>query len=259
VSRAGIVLCAFSLILSRGLAGEAPAEKPPEKPAAKAAAPPLPLHSLEGFSGVYLTETAYFANLPDDDSPVGKPSFAFSAVKVGHKDLESFSMTTNFLKRLEFGYSFQRLGLGDFPHDVRNATGVSIDHSSLLHTIGLRAMLVREGEGGNPMVPAITAGVRYKKNTSIEDMNNDLGGALNTLGYKDDHGVEYTLMASKTFAGVLPKPFILSAGFRNTDAIHGGFVGFSNDRHTVFEAHGIFFLTNRIVLAGEYRVNAIFS
>jgi len=252
VSRAWTVVLVAALAASVVVAAEAPAGKTAAKPAAKAAAPPLPLHTLEGPSGVYLTQTAYFANLPEGDGLFGKPSFAFSGVKVGHKDLEAFTVTTNVLKRFELSYSFQRLGLGDFPHDVKKATGISIDHSSLLHTLGLRAMVVREGEG-SPSMPAITLGVLFKKNTTIDDINDDLGGLLKTLSYRKDHGVDFTAVASKTFVGVLPKPFILSAGVRNTSAILGGFGGFGNDRHTVFEGHAIFFLTDRLVFAAEYR------
>jgi len=252
VSRARFFVCMAALLASALLAAEAPAEKPPEKPAAKAAAPPLPLHTLEGPSGVYLTQTAYIANLPDDDSVMGKPAFAFSGVKIGRKDLESFTMSTNFAKRFELSYSFQRLGLGDFPRAVKNATGVQIDHSSLLHTLGLRAMVIREGEG-MPGMPAVTIGVLGKKNTFVDEADDDLGGALKTLGYNEDAGVDFTMMASKTIVGVLPKPFIVSAGFRNTSAIHGGFVGFGNERHTVFEGNAIFFLTGRLVFAAEYR------
>lgn len=248
-----VSLCAVLELSLACLGGEAPEAAEPEKPAPKPAAPPLPLLSLEGFSGVYLTDTALLANAPAGDSPIGKPCFAFSAVKIGHKDLESFSATINVLKRIEFGYSFQRLGLGDFPHDVKKATGISIAHASHLHTVGVRAMILRDGEGGHAWVPAVTIGARYKKNTRTDDINDDLGGVLKALGYKDDDTVEFTLMASKVFAGILPKPFILSAGFRNTDAIHGGFVGFSNNRHTLFEGNAIFFITDRLVLAGEYR------
>ncbi len=256
--RLGVCLGVAALLSAMAFAGEAPVEKPAappeEKPAAKPAAPPLPLHSIEGFSGVYLTETAYLANAPEGDSLLGKPCFAFSGVKIGKKDLQALTMTVNIGNRAEFGYSFQRLSLGDFGHDIRRATGLDLDHnSSLLHTIGMRVVLVREGEGGKPWIPAITAGIRFKKNTTIGDINDDLAGVPRLLGYKNDDSVDYTLVASKTIVGVLPKPFIVSVGLRNTEAIHGGFVGFAKERHTVFECHGIFFLTDRLVLAGEYR------
>jgi len=254
----GLCLGVLSLLSVAVCAGEGAAEKPAaspagEQPAAKPAAPPLPLHSLEGFSGVYLTETAYFANAPEGDAIAGKPCFAFSGVRIGRKDLQSLSMTVNLKNRVEFGYSLQRLSLGDLGHDVR-PLGLDLDHhSSILHTAGLRVMLVREGEGGNPWVPAITAGVRFKKNATMDNINDDLAGVPRLLGYRNDQSVDYTLTASKTVVGVLPKPFIVSAGLRNTEAIHAGFVGFAKERHTVFECHGIFFLTDRLVLAAEYR------
>jgi hypothetical protein len=73
------------------------------------------------------------------------------------------------------------------------------------------------------------------------------------LGVRDDDGVEYTLTATKMIVGVLPRPFIVSAGLRNTDAANLGLFGFTGRRTTVFEASSVFFVTDRLLLACEYR------
>ena len=44
------------------------------------AGPPLPLHNIEGNSGICLTSTAYLANPPEKGEFFGKPSFSTSAV-----------------------------------------------------------------------------------------------------------------------------------------------------------------------------------
>lgn len=254
MTRTGIGFCLLVCLSVATMAGEATPAPAPGPPVKRAAPAPLPPLSIEGSSGIFLTGGAGIANLPEGDRIIGKPSFAFSGVKIGDKNLASFSASTNFFKRIELSYSYQRLGLGDFPHDVRKATGISIAESSIVHTAGLHAILVREGAFGAPWLPSIGAGVSYKKNETIENINDDLGGLLNTLGYKKDHGVDYTIMATKTLpARWLPRPVIISGGVRNTKAILGGFGGFGGDRHTVFEGNAICLLTKRLVLAGEYR------
>ncbi|MFP4057138.1 MAG: DUF3034 family protein [Candidatus Brocadiia bacterium] len=228
------------------------AEPVPEEPQAP---PPLPLHSIEGFSGVYLTETAYFANEPVGEGWFGLPSLSVSGTRIEHKYHLGSAVTMNFLRRVELGYSFQRLTLGQWDDDVESATGLSISDDDLrLHTTGLRFKILRDGEWDTTWAPALTAGVRYKKNTEIDDIDDDLLGTVGTLGYDDDEGVDFTLVASKTFADVIPgHPFILSAGARATEAIHAGFAGFGDDYHVVFEGNAIVFLTSRLALAGEYR------
>jgi len=49
---------------------------------------------------------------------------------------------------------------------------------------------------------------------------------------------------------------ILSAGIRNSDAIHTGLVGFAGERETTFEGSVIAFLTERLAFAAEYRKKA---
>jgi hypothetical protein len=241
------LVCVAVLAASFGGAAEVVGEKP-------ASPPPLPLHSIEGFGGVYLTETAYLVNPPTDGGTIGLPSVSVFATDIGEKFHTGASATLNFLGRIELGYSFQYLSLGDWDNDVEDATGLSIsDDDSRLHTVGLRVLVVREGEGDTTWVPAITLGARYKKNTQIDDIDDDLLGTVGLLGYDDDDSVDFTLTASKTFAGILPKPFILSATVRSTEAIHAGFVGFSDDRELVLEGNAIFFITDQLVLAGEYR------
>jgi len=136
---------------------------------------------------------------------------------------------------------------------VWDAARVHVPDSARLHTFGLRGMLIREGEWGLAWMPATTLGVRYKYNDTIWDIDRHLGGACRALGVKDNEGLDYTLTTSKMFAGILPKPFILSAGLRNTEAAQIGFLGFTGDRDTVFEASAVFFITDRILVGGEYR------
>jgi len=237
------------LVLAASLAGAGEAV-PAGEPAAP---PPLPLHSIEGFGGVFLTETAYLVNPPVGDNLFGMPAIAIDGTEIGDKYLVMGSATMNVAKRFEIGFSYMHFDLGDWPGEIKDATGIGVDDDLGLTTVGVRALVIREGEGDTTWVPAVTIGVRYKNNSKIDDIDDDLLGTYGTLGYDDNDGVEYTIVASKTFAGILPKPFILSAGLRSTEAVHAGLAGFTDDRKVVFEANGIFFILDNLVLAAEYR------
>ena len=240
-----IVLWAAALLAAaRASAGE---------PEAKPSPPPIPLHTIEGTSGVFITDTAYFANLPEGEGQFGKPSFSFSGVRLGHKHLWSAGVTTTFFRRFELGYSFMRAGLGDWASDVRRATGLRTRSSVGMHTVSARVMLVREGEWGLPCMPAITAGARYKHNEDIWSIDDDLQGTCGNIGVRDNDGFEGTLTASKMFVGVLPRPFILSAGARLTDAAQIGLLGFTRHYQVVCEGNAVFFVTDRLLVAAEYR------
>ena len=100
------------------------------------AGPPLPLHSLEGVSGVQVTSTAYLANPPEDGKTFGKPSFSVSAIWGSEKDVQSFAVTENIGGKIELGYASMRLGLGDFPEDVKTATGGAMLHHGVKTVLG---------------------------------------------------------------------------------------------------------------------------
>ena len=217
------------------------------------AGPPLPLHTIEGNSGVFITSTAYLANPPENGEIFGKPSFSTSAVFGREKDLESFAVTENIYGRFEIGYAYERFGLGDWPDDVKTAAGASVSQHLGLHNLNMRAMVVEEGSFDYSWMPAVTSGTHLKWNEGQTKLDDDLGGLLDTLDSDHSRGVEFTAVASKTIQDLLPRPVILSAGLRNGDAIHTGLFGFAGERETTFEGSVIAFLTDRLAFAAEYR------
>jgi hypothetical protein len=222
----------------------------PAEPAKPAPHLPLPCITVEGVGGIFITETAYLVNPSQGDQWVGMPSVGFSFASVGDKDFESLGATMTFFKRLELGFAHERFGMGSWPKDVMKATGLDLrQQSASMEVFNVRAMLVEE----KGWMPAVTAGVHYKYNEDIWDVNRDLMGACKALGVKHNDGVDYTLMVSKTFVGILPRPFILSAGVRNTNAVQTGLLGFTDERDTVAEANAVFFLTDKLLFAAEYR------
>jgi len=85
-------------------------------------------------------------------------------------------------------------------------------------------------------MPAVTFGAHYKVNTTIDDVDDDVGGALEALDIEDDRGFDLTLVATKYLdLEFLPVPVCFSAGVRWTEAAHAGFLGFTGDRDYVAE------------------------
>ena len=139
------------------------------------------------------------------------------------RDLDAFTLTETPWRRLEFGYGFDNLNLGDLPQDIERATGVRLrDNSVQLEVVSARLQVVQESDS----LPALTFGVHGKFNNSISQINDDLGGALQAIGIEKDHGVDYTFYASKLFKS-LPAPLLLNVGIRATKAAQLGLLGFT--------------------------------
>ncbi|MFC1636938.1 DUF3034 family protein [Planctomycetota bacterium] len=221
------------------------------------AGPPLPTHSVEGNSGVFITSTAYLTNPAEKDAVFGQPSVSgtFVWMDKGGKDFESIAVTENIWGNVELGYALERIGLGDWPDDVSKATAgtVSVDNHALMHNFNTRLMVIKEGGFDKDWMPAVTLGAHFKWNDGLNDIDKQTGGLCGTLGADHDSGVEFTAVATKTITDWLPRPLIVSAGLRNGDGIHTGLLGFAGERRTTFEGSFIYFLTDKLLLASEYR------
>jgi len=220
----------------------------PEKP------PPLPLHQIEGNGGIFSTLSAYVVNPPRNGEPVGRPSIGFSYVNLGHgQNLEALTITESPRNRLELGYGYNNFELGDLPKAVAALPGSpQINGAVNLHNFNARLQALKEGEFGQKWLPALTAGVHYKRNDGISQINNQLGGALRGLGIEDNDGVDVTLYASKLVGG-LPRPVLFNVGGRASRGAWDGLGGFTGNYSFTFEGSVVVFLTDRLVLAAEYR------
>jgi hypothetical protein len=232
----------------------APKEEPPP-----AEAPPLPFHTIEGYGGGAITPMAYLVNPGKPGTVFGLPSASFSNVMMGSKNLQALAVTETLFGRIELGYALDRLGLGSLPSDIKDATGADIEtHHLFLHNFNVRGLLVEENQFGLPFIPALTGGVHFKVNDGISDINDRLGGALNTIGYERSNGVDFTLTASKTICGdfTLKRPLIVSAGLRNSSAAQLGLLGFGDDRQFTFEGNVAYLPTDWLLVAYEFRQKA---
>jgi len=216
--------------------------------------PPLPLHQIEGNGGIFSTLSAYIVNPPRDGEPVGRPSVGAAFIYLGHdKDIEALTITESPWKRIELGYGWDRLGLGNLPAALRNVGLVNYRENEVqLHNFNARFQILEEGEFDQKWLPALTAGVHYKYNDGISEVNRETFGALSKAGITKDNGTDFTLYASKTFTQ-LPRPVILELGGRATEAVWDGLGGFTDNYNFVFEGNVVVLVTNNIALAAEYK------
>jgi hypothetical protein len=208
---------------------------------------------VEGNSGVFITPVAYLANPAEPNHIFGLPSVSGTYAHLEHKDFESFVVTENLWGRVELGYALERVGLGDWPDEVFAATGLRVQDDAYLHNFNARLMVIKEGSFGHAWVPAVTLGAHLKWQQDLDDIDGQLGGTCTLLGADHDTGVEFTVMATKMIKDVLPKPLIVSAGLRNGDAIQTGLLGFAGERQFSFEGSILYFLTDKLLIATEYR------
>ena len=209
---------------------------------------PLPLHSLEGSGGILLTNSAYLVNPSEDGKTFGLPSVGATYVNLGSgRHLEAYTMTETLGGRVELGYGFMRLDIGDL------SSALSIpEHSVQVHNLNARVLLVKEGDFGQSWMPALTLGVHYKHNSNVDDIDRRLAGTLTNVGIVDDKGVDVTLYATKLFTAT-PRPLLVNVGLRSTEAVHAGLLGFTDNRKTVVEGNfGVLVLDN-LVVGAEYR------
>ncbi|MBC8870376.1 MAG: DUF3034 family protein [Planctomycetes bacterium] len=221
------------------------------------AAPPLPVHTVEGLGGGAITPMAYLDSPERLSGIFGRPTVTMTYVNMDRKNLNVVSVTETLADLVELGYAANRLSLGSLPGDIRDATTVDIDRSDVwLHHFNARVQLLREGSylGGLPM-PAVTAGVQVKVNDGINEIDQKLGGALTGIGYRRSSGVDFALTASKMFQpGLLcNRPLILTGGLRASQGAQLGLFGFGDDYHGTFEGSVAYLPCDWLVLAYEFR------
>ena len=230
---------------------EKPAQSAPKQKAEKGA--PLPLFTIDGVGGVVLTPIAYLVNAGAEGTEIGLPSFGATYVNARQKNVESFAVSETLFRTVEVGYNASRFGTGSLQSDVLQYAGANIDRNDVwLHTFNIRANVISENDFGSQYVPAITIGAHLKYNDGIAEINRNLGGLLNQIGYNRDWGAEFTITASKTFL-IYGHPLILSVTGRATDASNLGYTGYSGKYEFSAEGNAVFGITDWLFAAFEYR------
>lgn len=217
--------------------------------------PPLPAHGIEGYGGIFATYSAYLVNSAKEGEIFGLPSVAFTYVNFGHsRDLNAFTITETLWDRVELGYGYDRFNAGDLPEDIFRTTGMSMDDDYVgLHNFNARVALLKENDFEQQWVPAVTLGVHYKYNDTIDDIDSDLNGTLNAIGIEGDDGVDFTLYASKTVP-IFGRPVIFDLGLRESESAHIGLLGFTGDYELTVEGNVAVLITDFMLIGGEYRM-----
>ncbi len=230
-------------------AGEAGGEA--AKPAKPGKPPPLPLHTIEGTGGGLITNMAYLVNPGPEGTKVAPPAFSYSFLKAGRKTISSYAVSMTFLRRIEVSYAANRVGLGQWPDDIRQATGLSTGRDHIwLHNFNVRGMVITE----TATIPAVTGGVHFKINQGVRSIDHRTNGAPSALGFERASGVDFTIAASKTFPKLLcNRPVLATVGVRFTQAAQIGWLGFGNDWATNIEASVAWIPTDWLAVGYEYR------
>jgi hypothetical protein len=243
------------------LALAADEKAPPTDPATQEAhehrcCPPMPFHSIEGYSGGAITPTAYICNGGCSRNCCGGPVISYSFLNIGTKEMQVFAVTQPLFNRFEIGYAYNYLNLGSLTDDIRGV-GMNPGRDNVqLHHFNLRGMLIKENDFGLPL-PAVTAGVHFKYNDGVQRIDRNLGGPFKAIGLDRSSGVDFTLTASKMFPQLaFGRPVFLTGGVRLSQAAQIGLFGFGDTYHATFEGSAVYMPTDWLTLGYELRTKA---
>lgn len=213
---------------------------------------PLPVHTIEGVGGGAIVPVAIILNPGPGTDFYSLPTISMTYVGLEDKSLQSFAVTETLFQKVELGFSALRMGLGNFPMAVENATTIDIGTSDLwLYSLNARGQVIEDGQFV-PFMPSVVIGTQFKFNSEVDKINNRLGGALTGIGYDRDWGVDFTVTATKMIP-VFSRPLFLTAGMRVSSAAWAGLLGFSDDYHVTGEASAIYVPFDWLFVAFEYR------
>ncbi len=195
-----------------------------------------PLTNAEGVGGCALNPFAYVANPIKEGETgiqgsqyIGYPQIGLWKIglydnkPVGRIDWFTIGVNISFFNRLEIGYSHEYV-------DIENVKNVGKDN------LTAKLNLIREGDFGVKLLPAVSVGAIYKTTSFNAD---------------DDSDVDYYVVATKMF-GDLPVPVMLNAGLLFTKGIVRGVLGFGDDRDTVFFGNIETVLFKKFIVGWEY-------
>ncbi len=198
-----------------------------------------PFSNVEGVGGCALNPFAYIANTVGEEgngllgsSFVGRPQLGTWHVGLTESDINWNSIGANisFADRVELGYSHEFV-------DVQGLQNIDKDNLSL------KVMLLKEGDFGVDLMPAVSAGAIWK-NTEFDKM-----------ALRHSSGWDFYLVATKMVPG-LPVPVILNAGLLSTNGFVRGVLGFGDHRDTVFFGNVETILFKKFIVGWEYEQDA---
>jgi len=219
-----------------------------------------PLMDFEGVGGGGILPGAYLVNPPQEGQWVGKPAITQWSAIGGGSDLLTQGFAFTLFNRLEVGYMFEHFDCSRIRDDLRDesirsaALGLKEmdggEDTIYMHVFHIKALLFKESK----LFPAFAIGAEFKFNDTIDDINKNLGGALSTIGYDTDHGVDFDISISKTIPKFVPYPLMIHSNIRFTKAVQTGLLGFSDDYKPNFEIGFDIIPQPNFMLGFEYRM-----
>lgn len=195
---------------------------------------------IEGAAGGGITPWALIGGYGTRDE-IGASAF-YTHIDSGHFRLQGAGVAVGFYDRIELSYAHQWFDLGD------TVPGETLE----LDVVGIKGRLFGDAVfDQDRWWPQVSVGLQFKHNPTF-----DLVPSL--LGATDRNGVDIYVAATKVFlGGLFGRNVLLNATVRRTDANQLGLLGFGGDRSDdaslQFEAAGGVFLTDSLLVGGEYR------
>jgi hypothetical protein len=203
----------------------------------------VPLNNVEGVGGIAFNPIAYTAGTAFDETEkstgsnpikeyIHKPQFGLWRIRLNDVkvDWTTQSVATTILDRVELSYG----------NEIIAQSGANNIHKN---NVGLKGLIVKENAADTKWVPAIAVGSIYKDTTF--DVSGDV----------KDHGFDYYAVATKLVTQ-LPRPVLLSAGIRSTDARSTGVFGFGTKRDLIGFGNVDVILPGNVAVGFEYEQGA---
>ncbi|MCE5270763.1 DUF3034 family protein [bacterium] len=195
----------------------------------------VPLNNLQGVGGIAFNPLAYVAgqNAGDSKSPVSKPQFGLWYVSLDEVQVDwtALSASIGLFRRVELSWGYEVVA--------------PAGHNIHKHSLGAKVLLVPENAGGSPAVPAVSAGVIWKRASGV-------------AAPTENSSADLYLVASKLITQ-LPRPLLLSGGLLSTENRVTGVFGFDDKRDQTFFGNVDLLPRPNLALGFEYLQGAEFD
>jgi hypothetical protein len=193
----------------------------------------VPMNNLEGAGGIAFNPLAYPAGQNAGENgpgPVSKLQFGVWYVNLDQVSVDwtSIGLALSLGGRLELSYG----------HEIVAPATKNIHKNNL----GMKFLLVKENSAGHNWIPAISAGLLWKRTSNVAEPT-------------ENSSADYYLVATKLITQTA-KPILLSAGFISTEGMVTGVFGYADERDQTFFANFDILPVANAALGLEYKQGA---
>ena len=211
-----------------------------------------PFMNIEGVGGGGIVPGAYLVNPPADGNMMGKPALSQWSIIGGENNIYTVGFAFSFAKRFELGYVLEYNDFRRLKRQLKRDSngGLDVEKSDIyMSNFHFKALLFEEKK----YFPAFAATAELKLNHTIDRMNQNIGNALDTVGYDDDTGIDFDISISKTIPDLFFWPCIINANLRFTKGHYLGFLGFSSEYTANGEFSACFMPCPKFAFGAEIR------